>query len=133
MKIGYKFRNMRKSMGLTLEEVADKVGSNITTLSMFERDNANISMMTFLELCSFYGVEMLEMLELENGNGLLRSIRSSDDIGSNLLHCRTMRGYSRYKVAELADCNETTISLIEKSILVPTLETFLRLAILYSE
>lgn len=133
MKIGYKFRNMRKALDLTLEEVADKVGTNITTLSMFERDSANISMLTFLDLCTFYGVGMLDMLELEIGNSFLQYISTADDIGKNILLCRTLSGYSRYKLAELADCSEVTISLIEKNILIPTVDTFRRLAVIFEE
>ena len=133
MKIGYKFRRMRKTLDLTLEEVADKVGTNITTLSMFERDGANISMHTFLDLCSFYGVEMLDMMEIEIGNSFLQYIKNAEDIGKNILLCRTLAGYSRYKLAEMADCSEVTISLIEKNILIPTVDTFRRLVIIFAE
>lgn len=133
MKIGYKFRRMRKSMNLTLEEVCEKVGTNITTLSMFERDAANISMHTFLDLCAFYGVEMLDILELEIGNSFLQYIKTADDIGKNILLCRTLAGYSRCKLAELADCSDMTISLIEKDILIPTLDTFRRLIAIFVE
>jgi transcriptional regulator with XRE-family HTH domain len=133
MKIGYKFRRMRKILDLTLEEVAEKVGTNITTLSMFERDSANISMHTFLDLCSFYGVEMLDMMEIEIGNSFLQYIKNAEDIGKNILLCRTLAGYSRYKLAELADCSEVTISLIEKNILIPTVDTFRRLVIIFAE
>jgi transcriptional regulator with XRE-family HTH domain len=133
MKIGYKFRGMRKSLNLTLEEVSQRVGTNITTLSMFERDEANISMHTFLDLCTFYGVEMLDILELEIGNSFLQYIKTADDIGKNILLCRTLSGYSRYKLAELADCSDVTISLIEKNILIPTLDTFRRLVLIFAE
>lgn len=117
----------------TLEEVCEKVGTSITTLSMFERDAVNISMHTFLDLCSFYGVEMLDMLEIEIGNSFLQYIKTADDIGKNILLCRTLSGYSRYKLAELADCSDVTISLIEKNILIPTLDTFRRLATIFQE
>jgi transcriptional regulator with XRE-family HTH domain len=133
MKIGYKFRSMRKALNLTLEEVSQRIGTNITTLSMFERDGANISMHTFLDLCSFYGVEMLDVLELEIGNSFLQYIKTAEDIGKNILLCRTLSGYSRYKLAELADCSDVTIALIEKNILIPTLETFRRLVLIFAE
>lgn len=124
---------MRKSLNLTLEEVSDKVGTNITTLSMFERDTTNISMHTFLDLCSFYGIEMLDILELEIGNSFLQYIKTAEDIGKNILLCRTLAGYSRYKLAELADCSDVTIALIEKNILIPTLDTFRRLIVIFAE
>lgn len=133
MKIGYKFRNLRKNLNLTLEEVSEKVGTNITTLSLFERDKVNISMHTFLDICTFYGVEMLDILEIEIGNSFLQYIKTADDIGKNILLCRTLSGYSRYKLAEMADTNYVTISLIEKNILIPTLDTFRRLAIVFDE
>jgi transcriptional regulator with XRE-family HTH domain len=133
MKIGNKFRRMRRSLNLTLVEVAEKVGSNITTLSMFERDEANISMHIFLELCTFYGVEMLDILEMEIGNSFLQHIKTAEDIGKNLLLCRTLAGYSRGKLANMADCSDVTISLIEKNILIPTLDTFRRLAYIFTE
>lgn len=133
MKIGSKFRKLRKSLNLTLVEVASKVGSNITTLSMFERDDANISMHVFLDLCSFYGVEMFDILEIEIGDSFMKNIKTADDIGKNLLLCRTLAGYSREKLGELADCSNVTISLIEKNILIPTLDTFTRLAIIFAE
>jgi transcriptional regulator with XRE-family HTH domain len=124
---------MRKALNLTLEEVSQRIGTNITTLSMFERDGANISMHTFLDLCSFYGVEMLDVLELEIGNSFLQYIKTAEDIGKNILLCRTLSGYSRYKLAELADCSDVTIALIEKNILIPTLETFRRLVLIFAE
>jgi transcriptional regulator with XRE-family HTH domain len=133
MKIGYKFRRMRKTLKLTLEEVAEKIGSNITTLSMFERDEANISMHTFLDLCTFYGVGMMDILEIEIGNSFLQYIKDANDIGKNILLCRTLSGYSRFKLAELADCSDGIIALIEKNILIPTLDTFRRLAVVLAE
>lgn len=128
MQIGNKFRLMRKSLKLTLEEAAEKAGTNITTLSMFERDTANISMHTFLDLCAFYEVEMFDILEMDIGSSFLTEIKTAEDIGKKILLCRTLAGYSRYKLAELADCSDVTIVLIEKNILIPTLDTFTRIA-----
>lgn len=135
MGIGKKFRNKRKVLNLTLEQLAEKIGTNITTLSMFERDSVNISMHTFLDLCAFFDISLLDALEIGDGgeDSFLKYIKSQDNIGEILMLCRTTIGYSRYKAAELSELSDVTISLIEKGILIPTLETFTRLAKIYIE
>ena len=131
MGIGKKFRSKRKILNLTLEELAEKIGTNITTLSMFERDSVNISMHTFLDLCRFFDINIIDALEIQVEDSLLKYIKSQDNLGEILLMCRTTLGYSRYKVAEISELSDVTISLVEKGILVPTLDTFTRLAKVY--
>lgn len=130
MGIGKKFRNKRKAMNMTLEQLAEKIGTNITTLSMFERDSVNLSMHTLLDLCSFFNISLVEAIEMEE-ESFLQYIKTPDHIGEILLLCRSTAGYSRYKAAELSQLSDVTISLVEKGILIPTLDTFLRLARIY--
>lgn len=131
MGIGKNFRNKRKMLNLTLEQLAEKVGTNITTLSMFERDSVNISMHTLLDLCTFFDLNLLDALEIKGENSFLKYIKTQENIGEILLLCRTTEGLSRYRVAELSQLSEVTISLVEKGILIPTLDTFTRLAKVY--
>lgn len=68
------------------------IGASVTTLSMFERDKSNISMGTFLELCSFYGVEIQDIFEGVITNNILKQIKTTYDIGKSILSYRALSG-----------------------------------------
>ena len=57
-----KLRNFRKRNGLTIYEVATKVGKVASSISLWEKGKALPDVRTLLKLCKIYGLESIEEL-----------------------------------------------------------------------
>ena len=55
MKIGRELKIMRESRGLSLQDVADKVGKSRYTIHGYEKGRNSISASLLIELCELYG------------------------------------------------------------------------------
>lgn len=57
-----KLKTFRKRNGLTIYEVADKVGKVASSVSLWEKGKALPDVNTLLKLCKIYGLESIEEL-----------------------------------------------------------------------
>ena len=62
-KLGERVRYIRKSKGLTLEEVGSRVGKNRQSISRFEIGDFNPSYIFILEVCKGLDIEISELFK----------------------------------------------------------------------
>lgn len=66
-----RLREIRNRRGLTLQQVADKLGVHSSTISRWEEQKRGVSQRRMVDLADLYGVSVpfLFRLEGDNGNG----------------------------------------------------------------
>ena len=62
-KLGEKAKFIRQEKGLTLEEVANKVGKDRQSIHRFEKGNFNPSFVYLLEVCKGLGIELSDLIK----------------------------------------------------------------------
>ncbi len=67
LQIGGRLRDARRSMKLTLAEVAQRSGMSESSLSRIERGNMGLSVTTLLQLCGILGVRLDDLLNAPQG------------------------------------------------------------------
>ena len=60
-KIGKMIREARKSKGLSVEELANKICKSITTMYKYERDEVIPDLVTILEICNVLGLDINDL------------------------------------------------------------------------
>jgi len=60
--IGRNLRNIRKSKGLKIDEVANKIGCSPSAISMYERGERNVKIERLLELIIFYQLDIKQFM-----------------------------------------------------------------------
>lgn len=69
--IGKKLRTIRKSKGLNIDEVANKIGCSQSAISMYERGERNVKIERLLEIITFYQLDIEQfMSEFKDQIGL---------------------------------------------------------------
>jgi transcriptional regulator with XRE-family HTH domain len=63
-KIGQRLRDLRRSKGLTLQQVADETGFALSFLSQLERDKVSINVDNLERLANFYEVHMVHFFRM---------------------------------------------------------------------
>lgn len=72
-KIGPVIRNVRKSKGLLLDEVATKTGISVSTLGQVEQGGRNLSMKNLYMLMDVYETDANTLLAIETTSDSLDS------------------------------------------------------------
>lgn len=62
-KLGEKVRSIREGKGMTLEEVAQKVGKDRQSIHRLEKGSFNPSYIYLMEVCKGLGITLTELFE----------------------------------------------------------------------
>lgn len=64
----FRIRELRRELGLSQEELADEAGCHRTYIGMLERRQGNPSLRILCLICDALGVELNELLVIENND-----------------------------------------------------------------
>ena len=65
LAIGEKIRHVREAKGLSIENMADAIGSSKSSISRFERGDIEFSTETLIAMRKFLGIEKAPLMEHE--------------------------------------------------------------------
>lgn len=63
LAIGEELRDLRKQRGMTLLDVAERIGCTKSLISHYEHGKASISVPQLIKLCEIYQVPYVDVLE----------------------------------------------------------------------
>lgn len=67
IEIGQKLKALRKSQGISLQQIAEHIGKTKSYISMIENAKANPSISTLKDIVSFFGLDLAAFFETEEG------------------------------------------------------------------
>ncbi|MFX3637408.1 MAG: helix-turn-helix domain-containing protein [Candidatus Pristimantibacillus sp.] len=81
--LGQRIRDLRKALGLSQEELAEKAGCHFSYIGGIERAEKNISILNLEKIASALGVNVVELLSYGKH---IRSNKSNKDVLINQLN-----------------------------------------------
>lgn len=119
MKNMNKLHALRKSKGVTLEQISDETDISFSSLSAYERGTRNPKINTIRTLAEYFGVSS-DYLEGRYETQYI--IKDATDIGNIIYELRSKSGLSQLQVANDLKIPVSTFSRYEISVREPKLQ-----------
>ncbi|KNZ69144.1 transcriptional regulator, XRE family [Thermincola ferriacetica] len=119
MSLGSKIREFRKERGLTVTQLAEKLGVSPSYLSAVERDIKKPSVIMVKKISSLLNISVSYLMTNSENNTVT---------GEKLKNIRKSRGLSTEDLAELSQIPVEDIQNIERNLIRPTLEQLEKLS-----
>lgn len=108
MDIGERIKEIRKKRGFTLDEVAEKVGISVSTLSRYESAQiTKIPIAVIDKLCSALGTTTQELMGNADADEVIAELPASFDNASEamtfILKMPVLAAYGGYDVKSMSD------------------------------
>lgn len=114
-----KLHALRKSRGVTLEQISDETDISVSSLSRYEKGERNPKINTIRTLAEYFGVSSDY---LEGRHETEYTIKDESDIGNIIYELRSESGLSQLQVAKDLKMPASTFSRYEISVREPKLQ-----------
>lgn len=114
-----KLHALRKSRGVTLEQISDETDISVSSLSRYEKGERNPKINTIRTLAEYFGVSSDY---LEGRHETEYTIKDESDIGNIIYELRSESGLSQLQVAKDLKMPASTFSGYEISVREPKLQ-----------
>jgi transcriptional regulator with XRE-family HTH domain len=74
-EVGHRVAALRKKLGMTQAELAEKLGSSYQNVARIERGEQNLTIRTMVKLAAALGVRMLDLVEVPEATKGRRPVR----------------------------------------------------------
>ncbi len=121
---GERLKNLRKSAGITQQELADRLNVHVQTVSKWERGLFEPDFSMLGELSAILGVPLERLLGGSEEGGTYSGSFSAAQTGRALATARRTKGESQEEVAAAAGVSADIVSKWERGVICPDMEQF---------
>lgn len=125
---GERLKSLRKAADITQQELADRVGVHLQTVSKWERGITEPDMCMFGEIASALGVTIEELWGVPSAEESCGGVFDVAALGRAILSERRRAGESQSALAQALGVSAGAVSKWERGVVCPDLETLLALA-----
>lgn len=125
---GERLKSLRKAADITQQELADRVGIHLQTVSKWERGITEPDMCMFGEIASALGVTIEELWGVPSAEESCGGVFDVAALGRAILSERRRAGESQSALAQALGVSAGAVSKWERGVVCPDLETLLALA-----
>lgn len=118
--LGEKIAEQRKKLGLSQEELAEKLNISQKSISKYERGNRRPSYEVLTAMASLFGVSADYLLELENGGETV--------FGEKIVEQRKRKGITQQELADALNISRSTLAGYEAENKKPSYKVLVRIA-----
>lgn len=118
--LGEKIAEQRKKLGLSQEELAEKLNISQKSISKYERGNRRPSYEVLTSMASLFGVSADYLLELENGGETV--------FGEKIVEQRKRKGITQQELADALNISRSTLAGYEAENKKPSYKVLVRIA-----
>ena len=131
MVIGDRIKNLRKSAGLTQDQLAEKLGVHFQTVSKWERSASELDIAMLGAIANAFDVTIDELLGLQGGEKIIVPFDQSA-FAKIIADKRKTAGLSQSDLAERTFVSADTVSKWEREVIRPDVQTLIRLADIFN-
>ena len=125
---GERLKSLRKAADITQQELADRVGVHLQTVSKWERGITEPDMCMFGEIASALGVTIEELWGVPSAEESCGGVFDVAALGRAILSERRRAGESQSALAQALGVSAGAVSKWERGVVCPDFETLLALA-----
>ena len=125
---GERLKSLRKAAGITQQELADKLGVHLQTVSKWERGISEPDIALLGELSSVLDISLEKLLDCKEGEVVYSGKFSVRNLSAMIYACRSAAGESQERLGELAGVSTDAVSRWERGVTCPDINDLCKLA-----